>query len=120
MGGVIYDSSKELAFIFFGPCNSIGIEEIELEAMCYVSQKISSKWPGKCAVICLDSSNAVKRFQDLKLNNFSIRSPVLGTIIHAEGLANIWSCKISKLWNREADLLAKHGIKKNRIVEGFF
>lgn len=119
VGGVVYDNSKELAFLFFGPCEGLNIEDIELESMLYVSLKISINWPGRYAVVCSDSSTAVKKFQEFKLGSIRVRSPVLGSSIENVDLNNIWACKISRLWNKETDFLAKQGVKKSHIVEGF-
>ena len=116
MGGIVYNKSKDMVFIFYGPCDRTCIEDIELEAMCFASLKISNKWPGQNAVICSDSAIAVRKFQELKLN---IGGPEMGLNVQDLGLDFIWACKVNKSWNSEADALAKQGLRKQYIIEGF-
>lgn len=89
MGGIAYSKQKEGAFIFYGPCIGYDITDIEMEAMRYISLKISLKWPEKSAVICSDSSNVVKKFQDSKLRGLKLRGPFLGLDFPLVGLDNL-------------------------------
>lgn len=120
VGGIVYNKSKEVVFICFGPCHGLDVADIELEALKYIAMKISLNWPAKSAVICSDSSLAIKRFQQSKLSGLNFCGPILGSVFSEVDLSDIWACKIPKAWNGEADLFAKHGLKKNRVIEGFF
>lgn len=116
MGGLVYNKNREIVFIFYGPSDRFSIEDIELEAMCFVSRKISYKWPSQNVVICSDSAVAVKKFHELKFGRIGSELGVYQEL----ALDFFWACKISKSWNNMADVLAKRGLQKLNIIEGFF
>ncbi|XP_017239669.1 uncharacterized protein LOC108212453 [Daucus carota subsp. sativus] len=117
IGGVIRSKEGRLEFIFSGPSNAGSVFDVELEACMHVVSKLKGKiQEGFKIIVCSDSTEVVNHMNKLK-NSVEEADERQSDITQL--VKSVTFKAISRKFNGEADGLAKEGIKRQVIVEGW-
>ena len=118
IGGCIKDSSGNLLYIFFGPYKAKNSCETEWAAAVHMINEVvgdNKNWRSLC--LCSDSRETILRLKNIKLRK---NWQELGLLTAREDrLDKISYLHVGREFNMEADGLAKAGMSKNRMVQGW-
>lgn len=118
IGGCIKDRSNNLLFLYFGPSKATSSHEAEWEAAIHMIKTITRDKKGWNSVgLCSDSKEVIQELQNFQDKKLWCE---LGWVEEdCIDLENFHFVHVGREFNLEADGLAKAGLVKDHIVEGW-
>lgn len=114
IGGYVKDSEGNLVLIFSGPVKANNAFQCELEAMLFVIRQLaSSQYNRSHCVLYSDSSELIKEVQKIK---YSLDHKLKEELKNFLLFSKIEFKKVDRVLNFEADILAKQGRYRNKML----
>lgn len=119
MGGIIRSKMNNIVYACSGPVHALSALEAELAACMYIWHILGEQERIQRVALCVDSLTIVDMFEKAKAGSSDDRFGFDSIKDLIKSYPNVSLFFIKRSWNLEADELAKKGLSRSFLVQGW-